>query len=93
MTSGKTVAMTVNITACSGNCSLLSLMTFFKYFFLIWTILKVLHLLQYYFRFFMFSFFGCATACVILAPQLGIKPAPPALEHEVLTTGLPGSPY
>ena len=27
---------------------------------------------------------------MILAPQLGIKPAPPALEGEVLTTGPPG---
>ena len=26
----------------------------------------------------------------ILAPQPGIEPAPPALEGEVLTTGLPG---
>ena len=26
----------------------------------------------------------------MLAPQLGIKPAPPALEGEVLTTGSPG---
>ena len=29
-------------------------------------------------------------ACGILAPQPGIKPSPPALEGEVLTTGPPG---
>ena len=29
-------------------------------------------------------------ACGILAPRPGIEPAPPALEGEVLTTGLPG---
>ena len=28
----------------------------------------------------------------ILAPGPGIKPTPPALEGEVLTTGLPGKP-
>ena len=37
----------------------------------------------------MFCFFGWE-ACGILAPQPGIEPAPPALEGEVLTTGLPG---
>ena len=37
----------------------------------------------------MFWFFG-HEACGILAPQPGIEPAPPALEGEVLTTGLPG---
>ena len=37
----------------------------------------------------MFCSFG-PEACGILAPQPGIKPAPPALEGEVLTTGLPG---
>ena len=30
--------------------------------------------------------------CGFLAPQPGIKPTPPALEGEVLTTGLPESP-
>ena len=34
-------------------------------------------------------FFGCE-ACEILDPWWGIKPAPPALKREVLTTGLPG---
>ena len=28
----------------------------------------------------------------ILAPQPGIEPVPPALEHEVLTAGYQGSP-
>ena len=37
----------------------------------------------------MFWFFGCK-ACVILAPQPGIEPAPPALGGKVLTTGRPG---
>ena len=37
----------------------------------------------------MFCFFGCE-AHGILAPQLGIKPTPSALEDEVLTTGPPG---
>ena len=37
----------------------------------------------------MFSFFS-RKACRILAPWPGIEPAPPALEGEVLTTGLPG---
>ena len=38
----------------------------------------------------MFWFFG-REACGILAPQPGIEPATPALEGEVLTTGLPGT--
>ena len=37
----------------------------------------------------MFWFFGLE-ACGILAPWPGIKPAAPALEGKVLTTGLPG---
>ena len=37
----------------------------------------------------MFWVFGCE-ACGILAPRPGIKPTPPELEGEVLTTGLPG---
>ena len=38
----------------------------------------------------MFWFFG-SKACGILAPQWpGIESTPPALEGEVLTTGLPG---
>ena len=37
----------------------------------------------------MFWFFG-PKAFGILARQPGIEPAPPALEGEVLTTGLPG---
>ena len=50
---------------------------------------KVFNLLRYCFCFFMFWFFGCK-ACGILAPRPGIKPSPPALEGEVLTTGPPG---
>ena len=37
----------------------------------------------------MFCFSG-HEACEILAPQPGIEPTPPALEGEVLITGLPG---
>ena len=37
----------------------------------------------------MFWFFGCE-ACGVLAPQLGMEPAPPALEGEVLRP--PGKP-
>ena len=36
-----------------------------------------------------FGFFGLE-ACGVLVPWPGIEPAPPALEVEVLTTGLPG---
>ena len=49
---------------------------------------SLLKLLQYCFCF-MFSFFS-HKACRILSPWPGIEPAPPALEGEVLTTGLPG---
>ena len=45
-------------------------------------------MLQYCFCF-MFCFFGCE-ACGILAPRPVMEPAPPALEGDVLTTGLPG---
>ena len=37
----------------------------------------------------MFRFFS-SESCTNLAPQPGIKPATPALEGEVLITGLPG---
>ena len=47
-----------------------------------------LNLLQYCFCF-MFWFFG-HEACGMLAPQPGIKLAPPALEGEAVTTVLPG---
>ena len=66
---------------------------FFDYSFskvlLIWTILKsffefVTILLMFYGLF--FFFFGLK-AHKILAPQLGIEPAPPALEGKILTTG------
>ena len=53
-----------------------------------WTIFKVLidsvTLLLFY------DFFFDPEACEILAPPSGIKPAHPALEGEVLTTGPPG---
>ena len=51
-----------------------------------WTLLKsLLNLLQHCFCF-MFWLFG-QKACGMLGPQPGIKPVPPALEGEVLTTG------
>ena len=40
----------------------------------------------------MFWFLG-PKSCRILAPQLGIKPVPPALEGEVLTTELSGKSH
>ena len=49
---------------------------------------SLLNLLQYRFCF-MFWFLG-HKAYGFLAPRLRIEPAPPALEGEVLTTGLPG---
>ena len=49
-----------------------------------------IHALIYCFCFtFFFFFFGFET-CGILVTRAGIKPAPPALEGEVLTAGLPG---
>ena len=59
------------------------------YFF--WCVLclkSLLNLLQHCF-YFIFWFCG-HEACEILAPQPEIQPIPPALEGEVLTTGLPG---
>ena len=38
------------------------------------------------FLFFFLVFFGCEV-CEILTPQLGIEPAPLALEDEILTPG------
>ena len=35
--------------------------------------------------------FFCREACEILVPQLGIELERPALEDELLTTGLPGN--
>ena len=61
-----------------------------------WTIFKkyLLNLLRYCFCY-LFNFFASVLcfgheACGILAPQSGIKPTPPTLEGEVLTTGPPG---
>ena len=64
--------------------------TIFVSFFFFWCgpfLKSLLNLLQYCFCF-MFCFFP-PQACVILAPQSGIKPATSALEGEVLTTGPP----
>ena len=52
---------------------------------------SLLNLLQYCFCFYVvFFFFLDHKTCGILAPWPGIKPAPSALEGEVLTTGPPG---
>ena len=40
----------------------------------------------------MFLFFG-PKACGILPPQSEIKPAPPALEADILATGPPRKPF
>ena len=64
---------------------------FFKIFFflIVDPVLKsLLNLLQYCFCF-MFWFFDLL-ACGVLAPPPGIKPAPPAVEGEVLIPRLPG---
>ena len=64
---------------------------FFKIFFFLNVdpVLKsLLNLLQYCFCF-MFWFFDLL-ACGVLAPPPGIKPAPPAVEGEVLIPRLPG---
>ena len=76
---------------CGRECrECLSVYSFYLLFFF-----NVDHLLSLYWicynvaSFFMFWFFGCQ-ACAILAPWSGIKSTPPAMEDEVLTTGLPG---
>ena len=69
---------------------------FFFFFkdFLIWTIFKVfMELLQYCLCFLHFGLVFGHKACRILAPKLGIEPEPPALEGEVLTSGLPGKSH
>ena len=57
-----------------------------------WTILKsLLNLLPY-----CFCFMSCLSdhkACGILAPQSRLEPTSPALEGQVLTTGLPGTSH
>ena len=55
-----------------------------------WTIFKVFtEFVTILLLFYAFWFFR-REACEILALRPGIEPAPPALEGEVLTTGLPG---
>ena len=52
---------------------------------------SLFHLLQYCICFMVLV--SWHEACEILAPQPGIEPTSPALEDEVLTTGLPGKSY
>ena len=55
-----------------------------------WTILKVfIKFVTILFLFYSVFYFGYK-ACGILASPPRAEPAPPALEGEVLTTGLPG---
>jgi len=64
----------------------------FFFFFNVANFLKsLLNLLQYV-LFLHFWFFG-SELCGILAPHPGIKSTPPTLEHQVLTTGLPGKSF
>ena len=65
------------------------LLGFFKIFFWCGPFFKVFIAFVTILFLFYVWFFGCE-ACGILAPQPGLKPAPPALEDEVLTTGPPG---
>ena len=61
----------------------------FFFFFLKLTTLKVFNeLVTVLLLLFMFWYFD-QEACGILVPWPGIEPAPPALEREILTTGLP----
>ena len=63
---------------------------FLSFFFcLMWTIFKVFIEFVTICFCFMFWYFG-QEACEILAPWPGIEPTPPALENEVLGTGLQG---
>ena len=54
--------------------------------------LKSLYWICYNIAFVVYVLFFGFKACGFLAPLPGIKPAPPVLEGEVLTTGLPKSP-
>ena len=54
-----------------------------------WTIFKVFtEFVTTLLLFYVFGFFG-REACEITAPRPGIKPIPPALEGQVLTSGPP----
>lgn len=76
-------------------CFLLAFYCFFKYFFLMWTRFKFL-LICYNSASvlcFVLCFFFCYEVCGILAPWPGIALAPPTLEGEVSTIGLPGKSH
>ena len=91
MTSGKTIALTMNITACSENCSLFSLMTFLKDFFLYGPFLKYWIFAVLFLFFHVFFFWLRCCMCDLSSPAGDQTCAPHSpLEHEVLTTGLPG---
>ena len=58
-----------------------------------WTIFKVfIEFVPTLFLSYVFWFFGLE-ACAVLASWSGIELTLPALEEEVLTTGLPGKPH
>ena len=55
-----------------------------------WTIIK--DFIDFFYSIASVLWFDCfdLEACGVLAPLPGIKPIPPALKGEVVTTGLPG---
>ena len=66
------------------------MVTLFYFYFLMWTSFKVyVEFVTIMLLFYVSVFFG-HEARGISAPLPGVEPAPPALEGEVLTTGLPG---
>ena len=76
-------------------CFLLAFYCFFKYFFFNVDQIQVFIDLLYQCFGFMFCFviFFCSEVCGILAPWPGIALAPPTLEGEVSTIGLPGKSH
>ena len=63
----------------------------FQTFWGMWTFFKVfIEFVTTLLLFYVFGFFFGPQACEIPAPRPGIKPTPPALEGQVLTTGPPG---
>ena len=59
-----------------------------------WTIFKVfIESVVVLLLFYVLIFFFGSEACGILAPQPGVKPAPPALGGKVLTTGPSGKSW
>ena len=55
-----------------------------------WTVLKIFCWICYNTASVFCFWFSDQEACDILTSRPGIEPVPPALEEEILTTGLPG---